>query len=583
MDGTAINYEDFGSVALEERCITRYARKKGRSHAENGTVCQDYCLAENIDSETQVVCIADGHGGEVYSKSEIGAKLACETFCDLIKRIKVRQASLNVGEAWLNVLKTRYFKDMYLQSWRKAVVDHYISESEGCSETEVSIVKKYGTTFLFVVYTDAKLAIGQLGDGAILLFNDYGQCQLFKRHKVKTSSHTSSLASNRAEYAFTVDIYDRSMYSYALLSTDGIYDKLDNDDSFLLYAKSLIAQIDNDKAINKPFYVEGIDVSEISKDDCTIAIMAFEKKAPKYELINMGEYGYEDIVFKRSLAGVEVYEAVKDGKQYELHVVNGDITELDLDLKSCLFIKSDLKIPLLDGRAVYVYSVSNSWLRVNELIECGEHLEKKYWFNDSELSLSEDEKYNIPCTYSNEYWLDFYEKILQIGSEFDIINILFHQYAFESVFITEDEEIAILSDAIYQPKRKGTDSNYVFNNFLENFSIIGKISCGSISLPLFECTAQGQNIVMLHALLEKKPLCRVIFNREKKMLGLWNATNKVWKIEEEKRKEVPVQGVLRLNKNQVFLVRCDEKKIAQGAEFVDGYARYQIDIFKENT
>lgn len=580
MDGIVTNYEDFRSVALEKGCITRYARKKGRSHVENGTVCQDYCLAKNIDSETQVVCIADGHGGEAYSKSEIGSKLACEIFCDSIKGIKESQAALKIGEAWLNVLKTRDFKDAYLQSWRKAAVDNYLSETEDCSETEASIVKKYGTTFLFVVYTNAKIAIGQLGDGAILLFNDYEQCQLFKRHKVKTSSHTSSLASNRAEYAFAVDIYDRSLYSYVLLSTDGIYDKLDNNDSFLLYAKSLIAQIDNDNAINKPFDVEGIDVSEISKDDCTIAIMVFEEKAPKYELMNMEEYGYEDIVFKRSLTGVEVYEAVKEGKQYELHVVNGDITELDLDLKSCQFTKSDLKIPFPDGKIVYVYSVPDSWRRINELIECGEHLEKKYWFNDSELSLPEEGEHNIPSTYSNEYWLDFYEKMLRVGSEFDIVNILFNQYAFESVFITEDKEIAVLSDAI---KRKGTDSNYVFNNFLGNFSIIGKISCGNISLPLFECIAQGQNIVMLHAPLEKKPLCRVIFNQDKKKLGLWNATNKVWNIENEKRKEIPVQGVLRLNKNHVFLVRCDEKKIAQGAEVVDGYARYQIDIFKENT
>ena len=82
------NYEAFGAQVLEKSCATYYARKKGRSHVENHTVCQDYCLVENLDESTQVVCVADGHGGEAYTKSDVGSRIACTVFFELVRIIK---------------------------------------------------------------------------------------------------------------------------------------------------------------------------------------------------------------------------------------------------------------------------------------------------------------------------------------------------------------------------------------------------------------------------------------------------------------------------------------------------------------
>lgn len=573
MDELETNYESFGIVDLGNECAAYYARKKGRSHIENGTVCQDYCLAENIDSQTQVVCLADGHGGKDYIKSDIGSRIACEVFRNIVKTTKNSYWDSPDQGGWLDILNTKEFKAAYIQAWKKAVIEDYLSEQGDCKEGEISIIKKYGTTFLFVVYTDDRIAIGQLGDGAILLLNDYDQCQLFKRHEVKISSRTSSLASNRAEYAFYTDIYECSQFSYVLLSTDGIYDKLDNADSFMIYANSLIGQIIDDHAIKKPFYVKDIDVSEISRDDCTIAMMVFKGKVSRYELPEMEESQYEDVKFKRSLNGIEIYEAKKKGKIYELHVVGERMGKSDLDLKSCNLIKEDFRIPVSEGRVVYAYSISDNWKRISELMECGEHLEKVYWFNDEEKSDPES-------IYSNEYWLDFYEKMLQVKEEFESINVALCRYAFECAFVTEKNEIKFLSDSLHQVKGKTADSAVVFNHLFERFSIIGRLKCGKISIPLFDCICFGQNIVMLHAVSEKQPLCRVIFNPEKKVLGLWNVTDRSWNIEKEKRKEIPAQGVLRLNKDHVFNIRCDEKEITQGAELIDGYARYEVNIFR---
>ena len=47
---------------LDPNTTTYYASKQGRAHVANNTVCQDYSLADNIDNDCQVVCVAVGHG-----------------------------------------------------------------------------------------------------------------------------------------------------------------------------------------------------------------------------------------------------------------------------------------------------------------------------------------------------------------------------------------------------------------------------------------------------------------------------------------------------------------------------------------
>lgn len=583
MDKLKTDYESFGSLELKDNCTTYYARKKGRNHVANGTVCQDYCIAKNIDDETQIVCVADGHGGETYVKSDIGSRLACEVFCKIVNDIKnLFQSKEHKGKGdWLDYLQTRQFKNLYITAWKKAVNEDYLSDKENSKETEAGIIRKYGTTFLFTVYTKDNICVGQLGDGAILLLNNRNQCQIFKRHNVKINSHTSSLASNRGEFAFVIDIYDRDSFSYVLMSTDGVYDKLDTGNSFLLYANSLLQQVSENELLDRPFYVEGTDVSQISKDDCTIALLNLKNKSYVYEHSEIIQNGYTEIKFVRCLKGVEIYEAKKNEISCEIHVIDSGFIELDLETRCFTYVKAKSKISLSNGKVAFVYIVSNSWKRLNELIEGGEHLEKHYCFNDDEFSI--DDLCSQEKRYSNEFWLIVYEEMLQIKDEMKLIHTALKGYALESVFITENNEVAILSDVLYKTRGESIDNSLSFGWFFDYFNIIGKITCGKISVPLFGCTSQGQNIVILHAVSKKKPLCRVIFNKKKKILGLWNATNDVWNLETGKRKEIPAQGVLRLNKDQVFYLRNNEPEISKDVVLVDGYVRYEVNIFKESS
>lgn len=581
MDGSGVNYEAFGKLEFKENCTTYYVRKKGRSHVADGTVCQDYCLAKNIDDETHVVCVADGHGGAEYVKSDIGSRLACEVFCDIVKQAKVASGFTEYKGNWLDMLRTKEFKTSYIHAWTSAVLSDYsVTEENGNGENEIAIIRKYGTTFLFAVYTKDKICIGQLGDGAILLFDDYNQYQLFKRHGVKLNSSTNSLASNLGKYAFVIDVFKRDAFSYVLLSTDGIYDRLDGDYSFLFYANSLVKQISEKQMLENPFSFEDKDVSEISKDDCTIALLAFEKKSSAYEHPEIEQHGYTSVRFKRSLNGIEIFEAEKDETVYEIHIVESKFTESDSDLKCCKCEKALSKFPLSDDKTALVYHIPVNWDRISELIESGEHLEKRYWFNENEL-VSIDYG-SIDNKFTNEYWLDVYEKMMQLKEEQRIIHQSLCEYAFECAFVTADNEIVFLSDAFSASNETGVGKRSLFDKFFGYFNMIGKMSCGREVIPLFGCTSHGQNIVMLHAVSRRIPLGRVIFNKDKKIFGLWNATDSAWNVEDKKRGEIPTHGVLRLNRNQVFYVRCGETETSDVTRLVDGYARYEITIFEED-
>ena len=569
-------YESVGIKALEGYCKTYYARKKGKSHIENGTVCQDYCLVENIEDDIQIICLADGHGGEAYIKSDKGSYYACNVFLELIKEIKSNCDQRKNTSTLIDVLRNQNFKKVYIQSWKQAVVEDYRKENTESNESVQTIIKKYGTTFLFTVVCKDYLVVGQLGDGAIMLSNECGQHQLFKRHTIKTTSATSSLASNRAEFAFVIDVYERKYFSSILLSTDGIYDKLDTDNAFSLYEKDLVKQIEEYGELKQPFMVSGIDVSDISKDDCTISLVRLSEKAVPIISTEINGLGYENIKFVRYVKGLLVLEGEKQGKKVEIHISKMTEEEITCELKSVRLIKSKQLLKINNELYAFVYELPDNWHRVGELVDSGEHLEKRYWFNSNEWITEEDS--SSVSEYSNEYWLSFYEQILSLEDELLVLKMSTKEYLNESLFITKDNEIAILSDGLTICKEGIRCSS--IRRLLSRFSIIGKLTCGKISIPLFETVTQGQSIAMLHLVTEKKVLCKVIYNNEKKILGLWNATSDSWNIESGKRKSIPEQGVMRLNKDQYFYVVTDGANINPDAEFVDGYAKYQVKILR---
>lgn len=579
MSSCNLKFEDINSIVSKIGCQTYFARKKGKGHIESGKVCQDYCLVENLNDDVLVIAVADGHGGEAYDKSDIGAKIACETVVNSVKIILQSKSPSVLDNTWVEALKKKNFKSKYINLWKSEVLKDYKSNSENEREiSEANIIKKYGTTILFAIVTSSYYVLGQLGDGAILMFNNDGQCQLFKRHAVKTDSQTSSLASGRAEYAFMIDFFRRELFGNILISTDGIYDRLDMENSFLIYAASLLEQIRENKNLDRPFEINGIDVSEISKDDCTIALMVSDSPTRKYELKLPPVCECRNVEFIRAYNGLEIYRAYDENDELEIHVVEGDSVLKKLDVKNCVIQYPKDTGALRQNRRMFLFVRPEGMVRMQELIERGEHLEKKYWFNDKDY-MREEHYYIGNNSYSNQFWLEIYEKIMLIEKEFEIIKVYPLPAMFDTAYITINKKIFLFPDTLRQEGYEKDKLSLVFRDFYERFGIMGKLSCGKISIPLFRCSVQGQNINMLHAEDKNTSLCRVIYNKDKDMYGLFNLSGRIWNIDDGKRKEIAPHSVLRLKHSCSFSVKSAEHYLVSGAEVVDEYARYKVELF----
>lgn len=566
-----IDYESFGEVKTRNGYNSYYARKKGRGHVANGTPCQDYCLIENIGTDIQVVAIADGHGGEAYVKSDIGSKIACELLYDSVCETYSKATG---NDEWLSFFLSSDFKRTFISTWKSKVLQHYKDSEQRSEESDLSIIKKYGSTLIFAIFTNEKVLIGQLGDGAVLLFDKFGRFQLFKRHEVKLTSSTSSLVSGSAEYAFIIDCYDRYCFPYVLLSTDGIYDKLDKSNAFYIYGKYLVNQVDSLKTVEKPFNVDdNIDVSEITKDDCTIVLVHDTEAADSESALA----DYENVEFYRKIPGLEIYRGERNGAQYILHLTENtsDISAVE---KTGLNTVNPVEQKDVGDKRLLAYPYQKGQFSIKELIEMGEHLEKRYDFNKSEPDFEDAEKEATP--YSNEYWMRFFEHLMQLRKNLVTSGLSLKPYAFECAFLEDDGELTFYSDAFDKLTVPKNNEFWPIECVEGYFSIIGKIKCGDIELPCYKCSYQGQNIDMLHIHGMKKSLGRVIYNSEKQIYGLLNTSGIEWVLMEEGKKSVSPQKVLRLNRNHKIFLPCeDSKQLADGVAEIDGFIEYEIIIY----
>lgn len=573
-----IDYESFGEIKTSNGYNSYYARKKGRGHVANGTPCQDYCLVKNIGTDIQVVVIADGHGGEAYVKSDIGSKMACELLYDFACETHKYSKTTSENDEWLSFFLNSDFKRAFISTWKSKVLQHYKENEQISGESDLSIIKKYGTTLIFAIFTNEKILIGQLGDGAVLLFDEFDRFQLFKRHEVKVTSSTSSLVSGRAEYAFITECYDRYTFPYVLLSTDGIYDKLDTSNAFYIYGKYLVNQVNSLKTVENPFNVdENIDVSEITKDDCTIVLVHDTRAVKKSFAWETTLLDYENVRFCRKVPGLEIFRAERKGVQYTLHFIE-DISDIFVGEKTELNIINPVDQKCIRNKRLLAYPYLKGRFSIKELIEMGEHLEKRYDFNKDEPDFEETEKEVTP--YSNEYWMRFFECLTQLRNGLEMSGFSLKSYAFESAFLTDDGKLTFYSDVfdkLHVTKKSGFGPIECVEGY---FSIIGKIKCGDKELPCFKCSYQGQNIDMLHIHGSKKSFGRVIYNSEKKIYGLWNTSGIEWILMDERKKCVSPQGVLRLNRNHKILLPCEDlKQLEDGVSEKDGFVKYEIIIY----
>ena len=576
---------------LDTNTITYYASKQGRAHIANVKVCQDYSLADNIDNDCQVVCLADGHGGKEYIYSDIGAKIACELFVEMIRILKAGYEKAGTAD-WPEYLKTAKFKTAFVQCWRKKVIEDYERREGKISGRKLSrlrLVRSYGTTFLFAIRYRNKIVLGQLGDGAILTgFTgedvSSGRWQLFKRHGAKYDSFTNSMASDNAEYAFLIDTYERDNIAYLLLSTDGIYDCLDQEDAFYQYAQALIGRIHDTGKLENPFSLDDeTDVSQYTGDDCSVALMLFEDAVANgtQEQQEIESLGYSAVKCERFLKNLRIYTATDtEGEAVELHITSYEADIPESLSEKVLLPKARKELKSTGFLYVYRKAELEGSDRISLLFEQERQTEKRHCLPGQK----EPE-------YSNSFWLGVMEELLTIRSALKKEKAAVVEELKECLFVTKEGKAVLLADGLRTRERSVTEDKIHFrgiDRILESVGIVGVISCGERQIPIYRCAChRSQNIPSLHEDsqdeesgtegidISGKILARCLY-RPGKGYGLWNGSQTVWKMKDGKT--VPEGKILRLETRHEFMVPT-KTEAAPELGIWDSCARYEARLY----
>ena len=208
----------------------------GYSHVERGKVCQDYSSLYK-DNERTIITCCDGHGGDLYIRSNIGSKLASLATINVFNEIK-RSQLFKLEDA--NFEKS--IKLSILCEWNRLVESwnslHHISKSEiiNLSENKANILKKtpikaYGTTLTGAMQLNNKLVVVGIGDSEILGIKNGKIIKPFDNEDEPAGNITYSLCQEDAFNYLKVKVIDFSKLDGIILCTDGLsgaYQTYDN-------------------------------------------------------------------------------------------------------------------------------------------------------------------------------------------------------------------------------------------------------------------------------------------------------------------------------------------------------------------
>ena len=543
-------------------CKCFLARAIGKGHLKNNKPCQDFCQVKSLANGYIILTAADGHGGDKYIYSDLGAEFACEVFNNYIGDYLRDKDEDN----FIDWIQTDDFKEIYIDLWKERVIQYYSEKKLGEDIEKKKIIENFGTTFLFVVVTDNYYVAGQLGDGAILFFDNETRWQLLKRHGIKVSSSTHSLCGTGSCEAMLVDILDKDMFQNIILSTDGIYDKLDNNDSFAVYACELKRQADsqNDnsedmRGLEKPFqYINRghleVDVSEKTDDDCSIVLFVTNNIQDNNHTIDLNELGFKNLTFSKSYKELEIFDDKLDGDVKKIHITKiKPYKEVCFDGLNITVLKSDETFKLENDYCIKVYRIPQEIYSFEELFESGELLVKKFT-----NPLEREEDIDLYEKFPNEFWLKVYENFLAILDYANHNNIRFESTFFSTLHVDDSGFLYSFDDCFIHDSKQNMED---IEKFKRRFHILGKIVTGRLEYPIYRSKSMQNFIIKyLHIAKNSMPMCSVYYDTKKKRYLLWNRSLLAWNVEiaEGKYKVLLPNRTFPLDRNYVFTIPCKE-------------------------
>ncbi len=206
-------------------CDSRFATGEslaGPSHIAKNIPNQDSFLFVRKRKYTLLI-VSDGLGSKPHS--HIGSAAACRAVKEEIAQfVKNRNQALSISALLKNIV-TR---------WEAVIQPH---SPKDCS-----------ATCLFLFATRRKILVARLGDGMVCLLGKNPENDVFLGDSKDGtfSNATFSLSDTHLTAEFNVNLFDRSDFCGAVLTTDGISADMENGKE-LLFAKDVFSELDRMK------------------------------------------------------------------------------------------------------------------------------------------------------------------------------------------------------------------------------------------------------------------------------------------------------------------------------------------------
>ena len=170
----------------------------GSLHAHRKLACQDY--SKHSRGKNFVAVVSDGAGSAKYGK--IGAKIACETLCDLLKN------------ADFSRINTSIYNGIRISREKLMLHRHNSAKSE-------ANINDFAATIVGVVYHKNKGVFFHIGDGAaIAIKNDYNDFTASRPENGNFSCETYFYTQSDWENSLRLTFFDGAKTIF--LMTDGL-------------------------------------------------------------------------------------------------------------------------------------------------------------------------------------------------------------------------------------------------------------------------------------------------------------------------------------------------------------------------
>lgn len=199
----------------------------GYLHTRSKKPCQDFSSSYK-DNESIVITCSDGHGGDLYVRSNLGSKFACDALLKVFKNITRKELKKLDSNELANKIKLNL-----LVEWNGLVAKHLKSkpinskEKDGLTEKQkhtlkTNPVKAYGATLAGALIIKDKLVVFSIGDTDVFGIRKGELIHLVEGSDEPVANITNSLCQEDVFSYIKVDVLNWKGFDGVLLCTDGL-------------------------------------------------------------------------------------------------------------------------------------------------------------------------------------------------------------------------------------------------------------------------------------------------------------------------------------------------------------------------